>query len=518
MKIKHSLLLLIISTLILTTDLLAQSPPPARTWYYNYGNKTSVKERWNEDAQGLKHGTYIKYFEDGEREILANYVHGKKNGQEILTTYSTLMFQQVKAITYANFQNDILNGSYKVLLNDELILTSGNYSNQVKVGYWKDDYSLEEKIYSEGNYIDGKRDGEWKNTLERKKSKDEMGFGILLGNTNSNSVETKKGYRTIYKNGNVIAIYDDQGVNVIEKQKQDELNKQIQGDYNNSQTISELENFRAKYPNSKYDFDALNKINELKKQEIEKQDEGAYINPLLDKWNSMTFKDKNPTFFDEYFKKFPKQYYGSIVKEKLYEYKKQLIEITGLKNTLNNCKYLGDGVLCVYTLVNSPISEEAKTELKTYTNKIKIDPNGRKTEGELPFGFAVAMELKDKFGINIFQCLNYQNGWNLSYQLINNYPNGQFDKSCNSMENSFIAECKILYVVENNKLVKIHISRHSSDLTYNYNFIFKDGILHKFTFGGTGKVIDDFIVFDSNGNITKMWTESGTYNADMFPK
>lgn len=254
--------------LFLAFQLSAQTPL-ARTWFYNNkGVKTSVKEKWAEDNQGLKHGTYIKYFEDGEREILGYYNHDKPNGQWEITVYSNLLFQQVKSITYVNFLNGQEHGLYKTTMGTT-ILVQGNYTNGVKTGYWKDDYNIDDKVYSEGSYVNGKRNGEWKNTSVIMKSKEDMGWNILAGDANTEKTETKKGYKTIYQNGEAISSYNDKGINILEQQKQADLNEKIEQEYDKCSSIIDYQNFRKKYPNSEFDSNAIVQINKLKKEEQE---------------------------------------------------------------------------------------------------------------------------------------------------------------------------------------------------------------------------------------------------------
>ncbi len=201
-------ILFLITIFLLSIRILSAQTPPARTWYYNDRNiQTTVKERWDENSQGLKHGTYIKYFSNGEREILGYYKNDIPNGQWEITTYSLF---QIKSISYTNFVNGQKHGLYKTVCYD-VVLMQGNYTNDVKTGFWKENYDIELKIYQEGNYVNGKRDGEWKNTCVLLKSTDELAFGLLLENTSSSNSETKLGYITTYKDGKVLSSVDENG-------------------------------------------------------------------------------------------------------------------------------------------------------------------------------------------------------------------------------------------------------------------------------------------------------------------
>lgn len=308
--------LFILFTTLMLSNLLVAQTPPAKTWFYNNkGVKTSVKEKWSEDNHGLKHGTYIKYFEDGEREILGYYNQDKPNGQWEITVYSNMLFQQVKSITYVNFLNGQEHGLYKTVMGST-ILVQGNYTNGVKTGYWKDDYNIDDKVYSEGSYVNGKRNGEWKNTLVTKKSKEEMGWSILAGDGNPEKTETKKGCKTIYKNGEAIASYDDKGVNVIEKAKQEELvaqQKQIEAEFKSCITLSDFENFRKKYPNSEFDSDAIIQINKLRKEYEKQRKEEEKNKPDNDAFNSAD----NINDYLKYEKDFPNGIHISEIQEQL---------------------------------------------------------------------------------------------------------------------------------------------------------------------------------------------------------
>jgi hypothetical protein len=295
--------------------------PPEKTWYYNdRGAKTTVKERWAEDNQGLKHGTYIKYFSDGTREILGYYNHDKRSGQWEITSVYSVFLSNYKYIEYVNYLNDEPHGLYKkVAVSDgNVVVMQGNFNNGVETGYWKEGYDNQEKVYSEGNYINGKKEGEWKNTFWLPDSKTKL----------LEVKETKKGYRTIFKNGEIVSVYDDKGVNLIEKQKQEELNTLIEQEFNNCATLSDYEKFRKKYPNSEFDSDAIVQINRLKKEEqqlaIVKKKEEEYLNPLIEKWKALPDTSLTFSFFNDYYKQFPDGYRKTEVHEML-EAEKQKI-------------------------------------------------------------------------------------------------------------------------------------------------------------------------------------------------
>jgi hypothetical protein len=476
---------LLLTCLILFSNLLFAQTPPARTWYYNrYGEKTTVKERWTEDNTGLKNGVYIKYYEDGEREILGNYIHDKQNGLWEITLYTTFLFQQVKSISYINFLNGVQHGSYKITVGDK-VLVQGNYTNGKKTGYWKDDYDIQTQVYSEGNYINDKRDGEWKNTFDKIRSSDEAAESALMNafmGSSTSSYQTKKGYRTIYKDGIVISCFDNNGVDLAETKRKEEENKQAEIDFNKCHSIYDYENFRKKYPNSNRDTDAIIQINKINKQ----LEENSYLNPLIDKWNSLSYSEKSPTYFNDYKTKYPNGYRMNDVNNLLNQYDKETQKINDLKTELNNC----NNVLCMYFLTDTYVATEAKAKLKINLDNIKVDPNGKKISEELIFSYAMAMEIKDKFGINIFKYLNFNNGFPQSYLLINDYPTlGNYD-TLNSKDYygkvvvSYKAKFmnneigyhkeKFHYETQHNKLVKIATKGVNNNSPYSYVLKFNE--------------------------------------------
>lgn len=309
---KAIILIVLFSFYILKTN--AQTPPD-RTWYFNdYGQKTTVKEKWFEDENGFKHGTYIKYFKDGEREILGKYNHNKPNGQWEITIYNNILFKQVKSIAYANFNNGVEHGSYKII-SGNIILIQGTYTNGVKTGYWKDDYNIDEKIYSEGNYIDGKKDGEWNNTNVILRSQELMDLIQLerfennsynkLKNVEEIKTETKKGYKSIFKNGEVIAVYDDKGINIIEKAK-------IDIEFNKCNTIEDKRNFINKYPDDERTPELKRKIIAWEKEEIDNK-----FNYAMDRYEDNGNYYGDTSYLISFLKKYPNTdtYYVNKIKE-----------------------------------------------------------------------------------------------------------------------------------------------------------------------------------------------------------
>lgn len=463
--------------LLFTLSINAQTPP-ARTWYYNdYGAKTTVKERWEENSQGQKHGTYIKYFTDGEREILGYFKNDKPNGQFEITIYAYYYFQKVKTITYANFVNGLQNGLYKTVSGD-VTLVEGNYSNDIKTGYWKDNYDIELKIYEEGQYVNGKRDGEWKNTYVAYKSKDELGFGVLTGDASLQKTEIKKGYKTVYKNGEVLAVYDDKGVNVFEKQKLEEALKLETEEFESCESISDYENFRIKYPYSEFDSQALIKISELKKEaeikalnQKKREEEEAYLDPLIDKWAVLNDKASVvDTYWAEYFLKFPDGIYKSDIQN--------LIE--KVKNNIKATQQICD---CDFNKLNNLNSDKGSVELT----------------------YAVAMEIKQKYGLNIYRYLNYTKKFNNSFLFIEEYPNLDNDIDIEVLK-QYKSHQILDYQIKNGTLSSITISYRDKEISRKFTFTFYgNNIVETFTFHYKDLVkyesFKQVLKFDSTGKL-----------------
>lgn len=231
--IKNVIILFLLS--LFSYENVEAQTPPARTYYYNNnGVKTDVKERWDENSEGFRNGRYIlyaygynnKYYVD----VVGSYINGKKDGEW---------------------------KAYSFFADGEL-LSIGKFKNDLKVGYWKESYSATDKVFQEGAYGEGKRSGKWINCKSE---------ATIVNADDHGNAETILGYNTIYSNGKVTAIINPSGVNILETYKHEQLNKVIDEDYNKCASIADYQNFRKKYPSSKWDNDALNKIKILEARE-----------------------------------------------------------------------------------------------------------------------------------------------------------------------------------------------------------------------------------------------------------
>lgn len=152
-------------------------------------------------SKDYKNGQYIRYYYDdasGELylKLYGQFLNDKKNGtwkyvvfedgEELLIIYTNYIedlkqgvFQDVKgdSLIVGNYQNDVLNGDYKIYrdftkmlaggiintdINELYLISDGEYFNNDKSGYWTN-YYLTGNLKSEGRYLDGKKTGEWKN-------------------------------------------------------------------------------------------------------------------------------------------------------------------------------------------------------------------------------------------------------------------------------------------------------------------------------------------------------------------
>ena len=151
-------------------------------------------------ADDIKNGQYIEYYyndDDGELFLkqYGQYLNDEKNGawklyvieegKERLVTYTNYkesfkngLFQEAKgdSLIIGNYQNDKLNGEYKIYrdfmkmlvggiirtdINNLTLIADGKYYDDKKSGYWKN-YDLTGALRNEGRFSGDERTGEWK--------------------------------------------------------------------------------------------------------------------------------------------------------------------------------------------------------------------------------------------------------------------------------------------------------------------------------------------------------------------
>lgn len=140
-------------------------------YHYNDDNGELLFKHYGQYLNDEKNGTWkIHIIEDGKERLVHynNYEDGLKNG----------LFQDSKgdSLIIGNYQNDKLNGGYKIYrdlgkmlvggfistdLNYLTLFVDGKYYDDEKSGYWKN-YDFTGALRNEGRYSGDERTGEWK--------------------------------------------------------------------------------------------------------------------------------------------------------------------------------------------------------------------------------------------------------------------------------------------------------------------------------------------------------------------
>lgn len=123
---------------------------------------------------GLYHGTWTSYDNDGKVQSITTYHKGKKQGVELI--FDNTGYVQTKA----SYHNDQLNGEY-LTYKRRKIAERKNYSNGVLHG-------SQQKFYTDGttmeesNYVNGKIDGvaRWYDQEGNLKIEYEYDMGVLI--------------------------------------------------------------------------------------------------------------------------------------------------------------------------------------------------------------------------------------------------------------------------------------------------------------------------------------------------
>ena len=109
-------------------------------------------------AKGQKNGFFKKYIIDNNLNgknyfstVEGNYIKGKREGGWKKVNALGIIFQKM------SFRNDLLEGSFERFDQDGILVTSGQYKNSKKNGFW-----IENEIDDvfKGSYIDDELDGE----------------------------------------------------------------------------------------------------------------------------------------------------------------------------------------------------------------------------------------------------------------------------------------------------------------------------------------------------------------------
>ena len=272
----QKLLILTLFTLFTFIDSFCQTPPD-RTWYRDdYNRKLNVKEKWQENNSGLKHGIYIKYFSNAEREILGYYTNGEKSGEWVITN---IYITGIKSKIVCHFKNDKLNGSWiETSWDGKEVIEKGEYENGLKVGEWLEFPTglFDQSGHVKGSYVNGKREGWWTDYRgyhhhKWTESKDFKQYTL------SNDNDYGKGYKTLFKNGEIVKVINEKGEN--EAEECDYKNcLWATGDktsFSDEKIIKILNDFMSDFPNSKYATEVkamlTNKRAEMEQKESDAQ-------------------------------------------------------------------------------------------------------------------------------------------------------------------------------------------------------------------------------------------------------
>lgn len=99
-------------------------------------------------------GKWIKFYNNGQKEIEENYENGKRTGELIE------FYENGQKESEGSFLDGYKTGKWTEFFDDGKIASKGLYKNGEKFGHWEYFYENEQKE-SEGNYMDGKKTGYW---------------------------------------------------------------------------------------------------------------------------------------------------------------------------------------------------------------------------------------------------------------------------------------------------------------------------------------------------------------------
>lgn len=266
---------LVIFFLLISTLGLSQTLPPKSYWIETdqLGRKINtgvVKERYNEDANANIHGKYISYHQNGNKEKVVEFNHGKLNGQ--YEEYYDDGSIKIKCV----YQNNIIQGPYYAVECNSFsgigscYATKTNYFNgkehgpheKRKVGninlYLSGKVSPTDILIEKGQYVNGNREGKW--LVEGDEGNYREGVYKLSREegiwTNTSTRKSafgplpyyEKGYKALFKAGEAIQIWDETGKDLAniareESQKakqQQELETRIEAEKKEKEGIDKL--------------------------------------------------------------------------------------------------------------------------------------------------------------------------------------------------------------------------------------------------------------------------------------
>lgn len=311
-------------------------------------------------------------------------------------------------------------------------------------GYWFEQFSQSGSMMAKGWVnANGKKDGEWYFTTFNN-------YSFLGGGG-----ESCENCSVVYKEGTFL------GIGTKEEVEAKKLAELMQNEFSKCYTIEDFRRYRTNYPNSEFDGEAIIEINKIKERqekealaEKKRLEEKAYVDPLIAKWN--TIQDKASvcdTFWNEYFQKYPNGTYYSKIKSTV-----AVVE--------NNKIQTKEICVCDYKNLNQITSND----------------------GSVPLSYSIAMEIKQKFGINIFRYMNYSGQYTKSFLFLEHYPNFSNDeeiKDLKRLKDIMMNSNKTLsYRISNGKLSEILIYSEENINMAGDKIVYKT----KFTFNKEGKI------------------------------
>jgi antitoxin component YwqK of YwqJK toxin-antitoxin module/outer membrane protein OmpA-like peptidoglycan-associated protein len=196
MKTKMKLIFLTLIFCTVGLEGYSQNLPTQKNYHIlrnQYGEQYEskvVKERWDADSEGRKHGRYLRYDTKGTVLESGHFSHGKKHGIWKIFTNGSEVSEEGSYVNgekegqwkfgsgkyYQHFKNGKLHGDYFSYLE------KGRFVEGKKEGFWEEEIDRFAKEREKGNYVDGKRQGQWEKVhLGNVLYKDASGNGNLNG-------------------------------------------------------------------------------------------------------------------------------------------------------------------------------------------------------------------------------------------------------------------------------------------------------------------------------------------------
>jgi antitoxin component YwqK of YwqJK toxin-antitoxin module len=209
--------------------------PPAHTYYTdaNGGDSKRVKERWSEDANGQKNGTYIKYDREGKVIAKYTYLHDVKEGPaSYIDEYGHIKWHMPARFVGVYKQGNKV-GFWQIypalggVVSDQpsnveqyssagILLRSASMKDGTpievvslnKLGERSGPVEIfangNDKTFASGNYQSDKPVGVWQNANLSK----------------GGSIEYRKGYKVTFSNGEAVSVTDAHGkVTTVQEMK-----------------------------------------------------------------------------------------------------------------------------------------------------------------------------------------------------------------------------------------------------------------------------------------------------------